>query len=86
MCFIGFLTEGAVLNRIVVFLASHRKRELGSCWLGDGDSDIFTQIGVMLFGLFMTPVFYDTVMKLGRKREPVAKAEPEVPKLEVALL
>ena len=35
-------------------------------------------IGVTLFGLFLTPVFYVTVMKLGRKRVPVKNAEPEV--------
>lgn len=41
-------------------------------------------IGVTLFGLFLTPVFYVTVMKLGRKRVPMKNAEPEVSKLEAA--
>jgi len=38
-------------------------------------------IGVTLFGLFLTPVFYVVLMKLGRKRESAASEtpQPEVP-------
>src|SRR5205823_6012941 len=35
-------------------------------------------IGVTLFGLFLTPVFYVTLMRLGRKRRK-ATPEPESP-------
>jgi len=33
-------------------------------------------IGVTLFGLFLTPVFFMTVMKLGRKEAPVSESKP----------
>ncbi|HEU0037764.1 MAG TPA: efflux RND transporter permease subunit, partial [Verrucomicrobiae bacterium] len=33
-------------------------------------------IGVTLFGLFLTPVFYVTLMKLGWKKQPVPAPEP----------
>jgi multidrug efflux pump len=33
-------------------------------------------IGVTLFGLFLTPVFYVTLMKLGWKRKPASAPEP----------
>src|SRR5436190_8678688 len=34
-------------------------------------------IGVTLFGLFLTPVFYVTLMKLGRNKQPSAEASRE---------
>jgi NodT family efflux transporter outer membrane factor (OMF) lipoprotein len=36
-------------------------------------------IGVTLFGLFLTPVFYVTLMKLGWKQKPVSAPAPGVP-------
>jgi len=40
-------------------------------------------IGVTLFGLFLTPVFYVTLMKLGkqRKAQPVVESQPPNPGL-----
>jgi len=38
-------------------------------------------IGVTLFGLFLTPVFYVTVMKLGLKKKPVVAPESKGPAL-----
>src|SRR5437660_6760142 len=38
-------------------------------------------IGVTLFGLFLTPVFYVTLMKLGWKKKPVPAPEPTRPAL-----
>jgi hydrophobe/amphiphile efflux-1 (HAE1) family protein len=35
-------------------------------------------IGVTLFGLFLTPVFYVAVMKLGRKKKPVSEIPPAI--------
>jgi multidrug efflux pump len=32
-------------------------------------------IGVTFLGLFLTPVFYVLVMKIGRKKKPLATAE-----------
>src|SRR2546426_12846600 len=34
-------------------------------------------IGVTLFGLFLTPVFYVTLMKLGWKKNPAPAPEPK---------
>jgi multidrug efflux pump len=36
-------------------------------------------IGVTLFGLFLTPVFYVTLMKLGGKKKPAPASKPENP-------
>ena len=36
-------------------------------------------IGVTLFGLFLTPVFYVTLMKLGRKQSSKPVAESQTP-------
>jgi multidrug efflux pump len=36
-------------------------------------------IGVTLFGLFLTPVFYVTLMKLGWKKKPAPTTAPHVP-------
>jgi multidrug efflux pump len=36
-------------------------------------------IGVTLFGLFLTPVFYVTLMKMGRKKKPQPVSEPQPP-------
>src|SRR5213078_1858093 len=36
-------------------------------------------IGVTLFGLFLTPVFYVTLMKLGWRKKPAAAPEPTGP-------
>jgi hydrophobe/amphiphile efflux-1 (HAE1) family protein/NodT family efflux transporter outer membrane factor (OMF) lipoprotein len=41
-------------------------------------------IGVTLFGLFLTPVFYLTLMKLGRKKKPETAPKPVVPGLGAA--
>jgi multidrug efflux pump len=38
-------------------------------------------IGVTLFGLFLTPVFYTTLMKLGRKKAVATEAKPHRPAL-----
>jgi len=38
-------------------------------------------IGVTLFGLFLTPVFYVVLMKLGRKQVPVPDPQPRGPSL-----
>jgi multidrug efflux pump subunit AcrB len=40
-------------------------------------------IGVTLFGLFLTPVFYVTLMKLGKQknRRPVLESQPPSPGL-----
>src|SRR5258707_8593377 len=35
-------------------------------------------IGVTLFGLFLTPVFYVTLMKLGLKKKPAPASAPEM--------
>ena len=39
-------------------------------------------LGVTIFGLFLTPVFY--VVLRGRRRKPVAQAEPAPPAEEAA--
>jgi hypothetical protein len=39
-------------------------------------------LGVTIFGLFLTPVFY--VVLRGRRRKPVAQAEPAPPSEEAA--
>jgi len=36
-------------------------------------------IGVTLFGLFLTPVFYTVLMKLGWKHAPAAVRNPPAP-------
>jgi multidrug efflux system outer membrane protein len=36
-------------------------------------------IGVTLFGLFLTPVFYVTLMKLGWKKKPAPQPDPALP-------
>jgi hydrophobe/amphiphile efflux-1 (HAE1) family protein len=36
-------------------------------------------IGVTLFGLFLTPVFYVVLMKLGPKKAPKPEAQPQLP-------
>jgi multidrug efflux pump len=36
-------------------------------------------IGVTLFGLFLTPVFYVTLMKIGRKKKPATEAAGSLP-------
>jgi NodT family efflux transporter outer membrane factor (OMF) lipoprotein len=36
-------------------------------------------IGVTLFGLFLTPVFYVTLMKLGLKKKPVSELKGDLP-------
>jgi hypothetical protein len=33
-------------------------------------------IGVTFFGLFLTPVFYLTLMRLGRKKHPSVEEQP----------
>jgi hydrophobe/amphiphile efflux-1 (HAE1) family protein/NodT family efflux transporter outer membrane factor (OMF) lipoprotein len=41
-------------------------------------------IGVTLFGLFLTPVFYVTLMKLGRKQQPAPESKGSAPGPAVA--
>src|SRR5207247_8334407 len=41
-------------------------------------------IGVTLFGLFLTPVFYVTLMKLGWKKKPAPAPEPTGPAINSA--
>src|SRR5256886_6203298 len=41
-------------------------------------------IGVTLFGLFLTPVFYVTLMKLGLKKKPAPAPESKGPALGAA--
>jgi len=41
-------------------------------------------IGVTLFGLFLTPVFYVTLMKLGWKKHPAPAEEPPKPESGLA--
>ena len=36
-------------------------------------------IGVTFFGLFLTPVFYVVLMKLGRKKAQKPEAQPQLP-------
>ncbi|MCI0365317.1 MAG: efflux RND transporter permease subunit, partial [Phycisphaerales bacterium] len=40
-------------------------------------------IGVTLFGLFLTPVFYVALMKLGRKRAMAPAPKPETPQVSL---